>query len=87
VRKLKIIIQLNIFRASSRPSSGAQQLQEQPLVLPSELGDSSAVVRCRAGRPDNDQQHCYYHAPKVIPEAAPAVVELLMMDVRTPEIC
>ena len=36
-----------------------------------------------AGRAD--QQHCYHHAPKIIPEAATAVVELLMMGVRTPE--
>jgi hypothetical protein len=36
-------------------------------------------------RPDNDQQHCYHHAPKVKPEAATAVIELMMMDVRTPE--
>jgi 3-deoxy-D-arabino-heptulosonate 7-phosphate (DAHP) synthase len=36
---------------------------------------------------DHDQQHCYHHAPKVKPEAATAVVELLMMGVRTPEIC
>jgi hypothetical protein len=28
------------------------------------------------------KQHCYHHAPKVKP-----VVELLMMDVRTPETC
>ena len=46
-----------MFRASSRPLSGAQQLQKQPLVLPSERGDSSAVGRGRAGRPDHDQQH------------------------------
>ena len=39
-------IQLNMFRASPRPSSGAQQLQ--PLVLPSECGVSSAVGRGRA---------------------------------------
>jgi hypothetical protein len=32
-----------MFRASSHPSSGAQQLQQQHLILPSELGDSSAV--------------------------------------------
>ena len=53
-----------MFRASSRPSSGAQQLQWQPLVLPSERGDSSAVGRGRAGynRPDHDQQHCYFTA-------------------------
>ena len=38
-------------------------------------------------RPDHDQQHCYRHAPKVKPEAATAVVELLMMGLRTPETC
>ena len=41
-----------MFRAPSRPSSRAQRLQYQPLVLPSEPGDSIAVVRGRAGRPD-----------------------------------
>jgi len=39
---LDVYLQLNVFRASSRPLSGAQQLQHQPLVLPSERGDSSA---------------------------------------------
>jgi len=39
------------------------------------------------GRPDHNQQHCYHHAPKVKPEAATAVVELLMMGMRTPETC
>jgi hypothetical protein len=72
-----------MFRAFSRPSSGAQ-LQWQPQVLPSERGNNSAVGR---GRPDQDQQHCYHHAPTVKPEAATAVVELLMMVVRTPETC
>jgi hypothetical protein len=39
-------------------------------------------------RPDHDQQHCYHHAATVKPEAAAAaVVELLMMGVRTPETC
>jgi hypothetical protein len=76
-----------MFRASSRPSSGAQQLQEQPLGLPLEHGDSSAVGRGRAGRPVHDQQHSYHHAPTVKPEAATAVVKLLMMGVRTPETC
>jgi hypothetical protein len=37
--------------------------------------------------PDHDQQHCYHHAPTVKSEAATAVVELLMMGVRTPETC
>jgi len=35
----------------------------------------------------HEQQHCYHHAPKVKPEAATAVVELLMMGVSTPETC
>jgi hypothetical protein len=56
------------------------------LVLPLERGGSSAVGRGRAVRPDHDQQHCY-HAPTVKPEAATAVVELLMMGVRTLETC
>jgi len=78
-----------MFRASSRPSSGSQQLQWQPLVLLSERGDSSAVDCGRAGlaRPHHDQQHCHHHAPKVKPEAATAVVELLMMGMRMPETC
>jgi hypothetical protein len=38
-----------MFRASSRPLLGVQQLQQQPLVLPLERGDSSAVGRGRAG--------------------------------------
>jgi hypothetical protein len=45
------------------------------------------VVVESAGRPDHDQQHCYHHVPTVKPEAATAVVELLMMGVRTPETC
>jgi len=40
-----------------------------------------------AGRPDHEQQHCCHHTPKVKPEAATAVVELLMLGVRTPETC
>jgi len=40
-----------------------------------------------SGRPDHEQQHCYYHDTKVKPEATTAVVELLMMGMRTPETC
>jgi len=76
-----------MFRASSRPSLGAQQLQQQPLILPLESGDSTAVVRGRASRPDYDQQHCYHHDPTVKSESATAGVELLMMGMRTPETC
>jgi len=76
-----------MFRASSRPSSGATSTAVASSGLPSELGDSSAVGRGRTRRPDHDQQHCYHHAPTVKPETATAVVELLMMGVRTTETC
>jgi hypothetical protein len=58
--------------------------------LPLERGGSSVVGRGRSGCDkwtDHDQQHCYQHAPTVKPEAATAVVELLMTGVRTPETC
>jgi hypothetical protein len=45
------------------------------------------VVPVIYNRPDHDQQHCYHYAPKVKPEAVTAVVELLMMGVRTPGTC
>jgi hypothetical protein len=38
-----VCLQLNMFRTFSRPSSGVQWLQWQPLVLPSYRGDSRAV--------------------------------------------
>jgi len=52
-----------------------------------ERGCSSAVGRGRVSQPKHDQQHCYHHAPTAKPEAATAVVELLMMGVRMPETC
>ena len=76
-----------MFRASSRPSSGATTTAVAASGLPSELGDGSAVGCGRADRPDHNQQHCYHHAPTVKPEATTAVVELLVMGVRTPETC
>jgi hypothetical protein len=45
------------------------------------------VVVRPVNKPYHEQQHCYHHAPTVKPEAATAVVELLMMDARTPETC
>ena len=38
-----VCLQLNMFRAFSHPSSGAQLLRWQPLVLPSYRGDSRVV--------------------------------------------
>jgi hypothetical protein len=65
-----------MFRAFSHPSSGAQRLKWQPLVLPSYRGDSGAVT-----------QHDYHHDTKVKPEAATTVIELLMMGGKTTETC
>jgi len=72
-----VCLQLNTFRVFSRPSSGAQWLQWQPLVLCSWLG---RPARART-------QHGCYHDTKVKPEAATAVIELLIMGGKTPKTC
>jgi len=78
-----------MFRAFSRPSSGAQWLHWQPLVLPSYRGDSHAVFMVGpAGQPARPRtQHDCHHDRKVKPEAANAVIELLMMGGKMPETC
>jgi len=78
-----------MFRAFSRPSSGAKWLQWQPMVLPSYRGDSRVVfVVGPAGRPARPRkQHDCHHDTKVKPEAATAVIELLRMGGKTPETC
>ena len=82
-----VCLQLNTFRVFSRPSSGAQWLQWQPLVLPSYRGDNRAfLVVGPFGRPDHEQHDCH-HDTKVKPEAATAVIELLMMGGEEPETC
>jgi hypothetical protein len=45
------------------------------------------VVLCSwsPNRPQHEQQHDYHHDTKVKPEAVTAVIELLMMDGKTPE--
>jgi hypothetical protein len=55
-----VYLQLNMFRASLCPSSGAYQLQQQqqPLVY-----RRSVVVAVLLT--DHDQQHCYHHVPTV----------------------
>ena len=50
-----VCLQFDMFRVFSRPSSGAQWLQWQPLVLPSYRGDSCAVfVVGPAGLPNHE---------------------------------
>jgi hypothetical protein len=80
-----ICLQHNKFRAFSRPSSGAQWLQWQPLVLPSYRGDSRAEFMVGPARPRT--QHDCHRDTKVEPEAATAVIELLKMGGKTPETC
>ena len=70
---LDVYVRLNMFRASLRLSSGAQQLQKEPLILPLERGGSRAFGPTAL-------------LPTIKPEAASAV-ELLVMGVRTPETC
>jgi hypothetical protein len=84
-----VCLQLNMFRAFSCPSSGAQWLQWQHLVLSSYRGENCAVFMVGpTGRLDRPwTQHGYHHDTKVKPEAATAVIELLMMGGRTPETC
>jgi hypothetical protein len=68
IRGLLLVVQipLNIFRASFCPSSGAYQLQQQPLVYHRNVVVAVLVfVVGPAGRPDHDQQHCYHHVPTV----------------------
>jgi hypothetical protein len=82
---IDVYLQLDMFRASSCPSSGATATAVAASGLPSELRGSSAVGR---GRTDHDQQHCYHHPrSNGKPEAATAVVELLIMGMRMPETC
>jgi hypothetical protein len=85
----ELCLQLNMFRAFYRSSSGAQWLQWQPLVLHSFRGDSRAVfVVGPAGRLARPRtQHDCHHDTKAKPEAATAVIELLMMSGKTPETC
>jgi hypothetical protein len=48
----------------------------------------SCCVRVRADRPARPRtQHGYHHDTKVKPEAATALIELLMMGRKTPETC
>jgi hypothetical protein len=80
-----VCLKLNTFRTFSRLSPGAQWLQWQPLVLPSYGGDNRAVFVVGPARPRT--QHDCHHDTKVKPEAATAVIELLMMGGKTPETC
>jgi len=80
-------MELNIFQATSCPSSGTTTTPVAASGLPPELGGSSAVGRGWAGRPDHDQQHCYHHVPAVNQRLLLQLLQLLMMGIRLPETC
>jgi len=54
-----------MFRASLCPSSGAYQLQQQPLVYRSNVVIAVLLVVVGPDRPDHGQQHCDHHVPTV----------------------
>jgi len=71
---------LLIIRSPSTEAAASGLLQGR--------GGSNAVGRGRAGRPARPRtQHDCHHDTKVKPEAATAVIELLMMAGKTPETC
>jgi hypothetical protein len=85
-----VCLQLNVFQALSRTSSGAQWLQWQPLVLPSYRGDSRAVfVVWPAGRQAGPTMNTTRLSPRYKGKTRiwHSVIELLMMDGKTRETC
>jgi hypothetical protein len=54
-----------MFRASSCPSSGAYQLQQQPLVYRWNVVVTVLLVVVGPVRTDHDQQYRYHHVPTV----------------------
>jgi len=82
---LVVQIQLNMFRASSCPSSGAYQLQHQPLVYCRNV--VVAVLLVVVG-PDRARPTALLPPrSKGKPETATAVYKLLMMGMRMTERC
>jgi hypothetical protein len=81
---LDVYLQLNMFSGVLTPIIRSSTTAVARLVLPSYRDDSSAV-----GRGQHSTRTTSLLPPRSDskPEAATAVVELLMMDVRTPETC
>jgi len=91
---LQFIILTFIYSSTcfGRPHANHQELNNcsgSLWFLPSERGDSSAVGRGRAGHtgPTTANSTATTTLRRQKPEAATAIVELLMMGVRTPETC
>jgi len=54
-----------MFRASLCPSSGAYQLQQQPLVYSRNVVVAVLLPVVGPDWTDHGQQHCYHHVPTV----------------------
>jgi hypothetical protein len=76
---LDVCVWLNMFRAPLRPSSGAYNCTRSLWFY------CWRVVASRPAQPRT--QHGYHHNTKVKPEAATAVIELLIMGGKTPKTC
>ena len=77
-----------MFRASSRPSSGATTTAVAASGLPLERGGSSAIGRGRSGQPERSRPMTLLPLrSNGKPEAATAVYRLLMMSKRMSETC
>jgi hypothetical protein len=82
-----------MFRASLCPSSGAYQLQQQPLIYPRNVVVTMLLAVVGAGgpaaRPAGPPPATRTATPTFLgkPEAAAAVDRLLMMGIRRPETC
>ena len=70
-----------------RPHAHHQELNNCSSSLWFYLRIVIAVLLFVVGPARPRTQHGYHHNTKVKPEAATAIVELLMMSVRTPETC
>jgi hypothetical protein len=60
-----VYIPLNMFRASLCPTSGAYQLQQQPLVYRRNVVIAVLLVVFGPVVHLHGQQHCYHHVPTV----------------------
>jgi hypothetical protein len=76
------------FSGDTPPIIRSLKLRWQPLVFHTWKTDGRVVDgRCQAQCARTGTQHGYHHDTKVKPEAATAVIVLLMMGGTTPETC
>jgi hypothetical protein len=54
-----------MFREFLCPSSGAYELQQQPVVYRNNVVIAVLLVVVGPDRTEHEQQHCYHHVPTV----------------------